>query len=684
MVPSHNKNDFLLDLLNLQQDGKYAISAPTNWIEYNPILMVPTEIDEVIENLQDSILIGNDDNKEARWHFFIGSPGNGKSAAIGNLCKKIREIKGCELRDENNIDITTLETNKISYEINVFEKNKLFPSVKIVQDASVVREPFSHNVDPAKDLLKTLMIAWEKGISLIICTNRGVLEKLHRDNLKEKEIYHQPWFHIITQLVNATSSFGEIGTGYVFDESKSRKTAFKQVRIEYNHLDNRSLLRETNTFNSLVLKATSHEFWNSCVSCGITKKCPFYTNRDWLVNDEARANFLKLLNRAEILSGQVIVFREALAILSLILAGCPKDYKNQHPCDWVKNKINTDDFFSLASRRIYMCLFSSYSPHGLDPVESLRKKQLDALRDLSNGFRGCSSSTSNAIKNVIEKKSPSTDVGVIRLLGYDETIANLDPWGDDIPVSFYDKWDTEYDDIPLDFYPFITEIEQSCLDVWKELEANLELTIDHSVSDAYWALRRWSSNYLLHLGALYEGLTAWSQELDHFSWLLSLMDKLPAERSIDDKKEIVKIQDRIEKLLNSLTSSRDIIAVKLSDNVTLSGSWVNGQLKPIVSSTEASGSVSLTISFKGGRRAGEKAVLAAQMYLWLIRHEGGNMYDRCFPQELLTGICDARVRASSKGEYAFVDNDVELLINTSDSGIFRLTRYDGEVDVMYE
>jgi hypothetical protein len=123
-------------------------------------------------------------------------------------------------------------------------------------------------------------------------------------------------------------------------------------------------------------------------------------------------------------------------------------------------------------------------------------------------------------------------------------------------------------------------------------------------------------------------------------------------------------------------------SVPLSDSVTLAGQWVREKLRPKTVGSEASGSVSLAIQFEGG----ERAVFAALMYLWLTRRVEGKLDARCFPQELLAGVKDARVRAAGKGKYAFENNDVELAINTNpDSAEFlRLTRFDGEVDVSHE
>lgn len=686
MEPTSVKNDFLLNLLDLQQDGKYAISAPSNWIN-PPLLEVTTDVDDIVFKLGNTILRG-ENNGTAQWFFFIGSPGNGKSAAIGKLCRVLNSEKGCQLFDEGGSSINSLNSKSIPYAIDVHEGSNRFASAKIVQDASVVRNPFARNVDPSKDLLNTLEEAWRKGISLVVCTNRGVIEKAHRDNHTKPEINRQPWFKVIKALVKATRPSGQIGKVCSFKDNTNRKIVFDSVRIEYIHLDNRSLVRGENTLDSLIKNATADDRWLPCQDCGVARLCPFKANRDWLRDDTAREKVLNLLKRAEVLSGQVIVFREALAIISLLLAGCPRDYDETHPCDWVHSMVGSGNFFSLGTRRIYMSLFSPYSSLGLDPSEKLRNKQLEALKKLLEVPGEWSRETRVALEHVVKKHFPSTDVGVPRLLGKNKTMDSLDPWRDDLDSSFYDTWDSEYDNVPSHQEPFVTNLEIQFITIWKELEEKLEQLVDPSVSDIHWALRRWSSNFLMHLGALKEGLSAWSREIDDFVTLLTLMDKREEERTFDEKRKIREIESRIDNLLNSATKiggKKDSKkAIKLSDNVLLSGKWVVENLKPEVTSTESSGSVSLGIRFKVGQSRGkEKAMLSALMYLWLTRRENGYLDERCFPQELLVGITDARVRAASRGDYAFVNDDIELLVKTPNGREYTLERIDGEVGVRY-
>jgi len=679
MASESGRNDFLVDLLALQQDGKQAISAPTNWTTQEPLLEVWTEIDDIVEELGTSILLDGNRNKPARWHFFIGSPGNGKSAAMGKLCRYLLQERGCQIKDEQGCPIQELQSTAVPYALDVYEGDNKYVSARIVQDASVVRNPFSPNVDPGSELVSTLQDAWRKGISLIICTNRGVLEKAHRDNHTNGEVNKEPWFKILASIVQSTPTIREeLEREWDF---RGRKPVFPRVKITYSHLDNRSLLLGKDIFDRLIQKAVDPVHWEACSKCSVKDLCPFKGNRDWLHSLSGREKFLAVLRRAEAFSGQIIVFREALALISLILAGCPRDYGNDHPCTWVKGKAESGDVFSLASRRIYMSLFASFAPFGLEPTPSLRKRQIDAFRRLEEEIRENGQEFKAILGRVIRGQPPSTDVGTTRLLDEEGILAQIDPCRESLPSSFWDIWDGDYRLIQENDNPLLTTIERRCAEVWAFLEQAMESIHDHTVFEAHWALRRWGSNFLLHLGALIEGRTAWAKELDEFLQLLEVAVKPPESRSIEEKRSLRELDERLEALLDTASNGRrEPGSVQLSEAVTLLGRWVRDKLKPRTVASEQSGSLTLSVEFEGG----ERATLGAPMFLWLSRRARGKLDPRCFPPELLAGAVDARIRAAAKGKYAFEDNDVELVIASGRDEIFRLVRLDGEVDVRHE
>jgi hypothetical protein len=673
-------NDYLLQLLTLQQDGNQAISAPTNWMKHSPLLKIETTVDKELEGLENNFLRRGKQNDTARWHFLIGSPGNGKSAAIGKLCTSIHKRPDCSIWDEKNTPLQDLPPDQIPYLLKIVERDegKEFASAQIVQDASVVKNPYSNKVDPAKDFCDTLEQAWQRGISLLICTNRGVLEKAHRDNHLNKNKNSKPWFKILSAIVDAKITPSQELRGELsFDDSK---TIFKKLKVSFCNLDNQSLLLNSKIFEDLLLKSIADKNWSSCGDCPSIQLCPFKANRDFLQDNQSRAIVIKILKRAEVFSGQVIVFREAIALISYFLSGCPQDYGSSHPCDWVKNSARSGDIFSLATRRIYMSLFSSHSPFGLETLNQSRATQIESLNHFMDLYENSQSPSKKAIKHVVNNPHPSTDVGVQRLLGKGGVISDLSPWNEALPESFYEQWDSDYDWVLQENQAHLTPIEIACISIWKELEQKLEIAPGHKASEMHWSLRRWSSNFLLHYGALIEARTAWGQELDEFSSLLELMNRPYEEFTTEEKLKKSNLDDRLDKLLNSTTEEGGNGSLAISSDLYLGGRWIIEKLKPQIMSNEESGSVSLAVKFEGG----ERATFGASMFLWLNRLSGGRLDPRCFPSEILMGAKDARIRAATKGKYAFEPNSVEITIKTGKDYNLKITRIDSEVAINHD
>lgn len=676
-------NYFLTKLLSLQQDGEGAISAPTNWLAKEPLLEVDTKIDEIIKDLSRTIVHRGGENSEARWHFFIGSPGNGKSAAIGKLCRNLKKIS-CRIIDEKDTLIENLEPGAVPYVLRIYEDGKRYASALLIQDASVVRNPFEPDVDPGKELLGALEEAWDRGISLVIGTNRGVLEKAYGEHYLDRGLNTKPWFKILKAIVekgDATSE-DELGTDWEFD---GRKRVFTRLKVTFTFLDNQSLLLGCDVFDRLVQKATSDSGWATCEDCTCSFLCPFKANRDWLAHEEARVKFLHVLRRAEVLSGQIIVLREALAFLSLVLAGCPRDYRNNHPCQWVREKVQANDIFALAMRRIYMSVFASFSSYGLEIEPDFRERQLEALSLLQELAKRYDPDASKSLENVLKPSvgAPSTDVGVRRLTQPQGLLAELDPWHDCLTQRFLAEWDDNFHVTAKCTHPLFTEIEKRCIQTWIKLEELIESTPSHKAPLCYWALRRWSSNFLLHFGGLLEGLTCWGNELDEFIKVIETIVKDPSQRTIPEKSQLRDLNNQLDALLAAGKNEYPgaVAGIPLSENVMLSGRWVSENIRPLIDTSRRPASLSITVKFKGN----EKAVLGARAFLWLSKHLNGKLDPRCFPRELLTGVVDARIRASAKGKnaYAFANDDVELQIHVGNGGKFKLSRLDGDVHVEY-
>lgn len=672
-------NDFLVELLSLQQDGKGAISAPSNWTKTEPLLEVATDVDPVVEQLSNSMLSNHGQNGVARWHFFIGSPGNGKSAAMGKLCRKLLDYYDCEICDEGGVSISNLDRNAMPYALEVREGSKRYLTGRIVQDASVVRDPFAGDVDPANELLNTLHDAWEGGISLVVCTNRGVLDKAFWDNHANRNINSEPWFKILKDVVHSDAiSYGEIDGKRAFTAEKRQ---FSSVLVTYGHLDRRSLLLGVDTFRDIVKKAIHGGHWEVCDSCQVQEFCPFKTNRDWLNDSKAADNFFRILQRAEVFSGQVIVLREALALISLILAGCPRDYDGTHPCEWVRSRWHSGDVFALAVRRIYMTLYSASGSYGLEVDDEVRKLELEGLKTLLSITDTEDGLVRQALQSVVKGSSaPSTDVGVGRLIGFDGVMSRLDPTRESLAKDFYERWDADFGAMIQELPQSLSSLEEQCLKIWARLEENLERAEGYTVSKSYWALRRWASNFLLHLGAMVEGVTAFASELDEFGNLLQFMSQNSEPQTNDELIRIRDLNRSLHEVLRAVEEPNEPSSVRLSESVVLRGDWVTTELKPRIGSSNEPWGLSIAVKFKGD----EETVLGAPMYLWLSRHASQGLSRWCLPHGLLTGVEDARARAAAKGRYAFQNDDVQLVIDDSSGGHFLIERVDGGVVVGHD
>lgn len=679
---SRQHNPFLRELLALQQDGRQAISAPTNWTRSRPLLEVETELDVTVNELSDACLVA-ESNSVGRWHFFVGSPGNGKSAAVGRLVQTLIEQKDCRVVDEDGTGIQDLDDVCVPYCLDVYEDGNRFPSVRIVQDASVVRNPYAGGVDPAQDFLDTLRDAWDRGMSLVVCTNRGVMEKAHRDTYLDPQYNRQTWHRAILGPLVDQDNGEESDSGEERDiaslPTAAGRTVFESINAKATFLDNRSLiLGGRGVFEKLIEKAVEDREWERCRDCGVAPLCPFKANRDWLADRDGREAVVRALRRAEVLSSQVIVFREALAAISFILAGCARDYPAGDPCAWVHRLHEQGDLFGLASRRLYMSLFCASSPRGLETSADLREEQAKALEDLRSGLPDQGNWAARALAATLDSPAPSTDVGIIRLLGKDGVFAQLDAIQGPLPSKFYDDWAGNYERIQgIADSPYLSELERRCAEAWYLLETTAESMPSHAAASAFWAVRRWSSQFTLRLGTLVEGKAAASDELDEFAELLELLWKDRDSRTTEERRRLRELEELVERLLNRTGGSAgESSGVHLAEHVTVKGRWVDERIRPKVRASPASGSLAVAVEFGG---AGSYTTLVASMYLWLRQRAQGTMDPRCIPTDLLGEAMDAKSRATAKSSYAFAPDDVTLEVR-GDEESFELSRYDGEVD----
>ena len=662
-----SQNHFLSQLLTLQADGTGAISAPRNW-QKSALLQVRTKLDETAEEVASDVLQGPELKTRGRWHFFLGSPGNGKSAATGYIAELLRQ-RDCTLEyesSEGRKSLSELEPGEIPYLIKVYEPGNNFETVWIAQDASVVRDPWSKNLDPASDLIALLSKAWEKGVSLIVCANRGVVESAARSQAHRGK----DWFDALSHVV-ADREF-EVKP---FPRGRTGKPRFLNVKITVESLDARSLLLGSQVFANLIDKAVEHEGWTTCSDCAVRNLCPFRANRDWLSDDEGKAVVLKALSHAELLSGQTIVLREAVAFLSIVLAGCPRDYSEgvNGPCEWVAERAAAQDLFGLASRRLYMIMFSAHLPRAAEETERAREQQHEGLLKLRDRLRlNGSDNSQRACRHLSHlltgDRSPndaiSTDIGLGHLLGRQGVFQKLDPIRARLPEEFFGRWH------PLQFQlrdPLHTALEDEMKASW----ATMYLQIEESTVNAremLQCLSRWSTAFTVRLGGLVDRHLNMQQSLSQLVDLIS-----------GDEQTFQVLSRNLEKFLPTILSKTDdnTLHISLNEHVELTGHWVNNQLRPRVHPDAQRGQLGLLVRFgENGQQ-----LIPAEVFHWLDQRVRNGLSLQCFPRQLLETAENYLIRIATTSSYSLTPDDVELRVSSTAGGSISIERRNGHVFV---
>jgi hypothetical protein len=650
-----NKNEFLNQLLWLHQDGKEAISHPRSWAS-PPLLEVETKQDRKVAEIVEAIKRAN--TGTGIWFSWTGSPGNGKSAAVGKIYRDLRESYDFKVRNSND-DLIPLEDTdpaEIPYRIEVHPRDERYAVCWLIQDASVLPDKYSSVAEPAKGLLNELDNAYRKGVSVVICANRGVLEAAIALIMTNNSDYEgENW----SDLKKIITVFDQGTCIDIFDlRPEGTRPPFSEVKVEAEILDNKSLLigNEDNPFSRLLEKATAAENWQACETCSLSSYCPWKQNRELLADDAIKQNFLKILGRAEAFGGQVIPFRAAIALVSNLLAGCPDDYQGTSPtpCFWVKEQVKEGNFFALLGKRIYMQLFSSFSPMGLESIPMLREKQLEALGHGLVNSESLSNKSNKALSFLLKpEKWPSTSLGLDWLLDIDGILQKLDPINAPLPSEFLDDWTgtaTPFIDSTSD----ASGLETVCEEIFKELAELVDSGIQGSTQIS-WQLKRWISAFTLRLGALLEGKTHWSERLDAFVEILAICRK-----EIKDGNELSKEDAFKSKLTEAMGTASSDDFIKVNENFEVTSRSARESLQPRISSEQPS---NLLLSIEYGK---ERFQLKGELLVWLLSVGDGKMLEVSVPEDVNSHLVDTRNRASSSVGYASDEEATIRLLDTKE------------------
>ena len=433
------KNDFTKELLNYSAERDDCIGRPERWGNPPP-LVIKTPLHDEMVAFAEEVWNGSD---RLIWYFLVGGPGNGKSEATGTFVSELRTKSSLSGRGSIFDPANGLHGGSIKYHYHEkLPKDEMW----VVQDVSV---PKNLGSDPAVDLLRTLDHCANSGGHLLVCANRGMLLRATRHARTGGQY---SWLFPILKRIDLQSQESAVATDSKWSECGREKG--KQIEIRVWPLDHESILFGRGNGNpwaepagslldQILTAAVAPSKWESsgCADCIAREICPMYGDAIWLRDDERRKSVLKILRSAEILSGQRIVLREALGLVSMILVGCPSDFVSGklelHPCDWVKAQLsgdpakpkNPEALLNLISHRIYQDLFGRSTPTGIAIGHGHNARDKWICENLK-GLGSLGVEVEQAIKRV-DKIFPS-HAGPLRLTGKEGILNILDPAKDSV------------------------------------------------------------------------------------------------------------------------------------------------------------------------------------------------------------------------------------------------------------
>lgn len=314
--------------------------------------------------------------------FLVGGPGNGKTGAAEFLLMKLYG------------SITIPEYEKEEGRI-IFRKkiSDTIDGIVVVEDATTLTHA-SLRVDVMEFTLRANEESTYKRYAYIACINRGVLA----DCINES---NEPG--PVTSFMSALSdvvSVGETSPNMWPIGENRRFQRFEQWRHHIPNvyvwpMDAESLI-DKNLYGGEMHKTPGYQLVkrimekadsSECDTCSYGTLCPFKENLLSIKDGSGLSDFLYCLHSFEIVTGNKILFRDILAIISVVFAGDEREYKiikgdrsvAASPCEWVSyhaNLIksgNTNESlassFLLISRRYNQILFGDYSEFSLKDIQ---------------------------------------------------------------------------------------------------------------------------------------------------------------------------------------------------------------------------------------------------------------------------------------------------------------------------
>jgi hypothetical protein len=519
------KNPFVKKLLSYSPERDDSIGRPERWDDPPP-LVVETPLHDEMERLASELWSGP---TAPIWYFLVGGPGNGKSEAIGAFVRAINSLSTAEGFGKVLVASAGKDGGEIDYEFQASLKNH--GELLLLQDVSVPRK---RNQDPARNLLEALSLY--AGQNVIACANRGMLLRALR--IARTDSNYQPLLPILEAIDQRSQEAVSQP-----DPRWGAKLEGNDIEVRVWPLDHESVLFGESDGNAwsnpqgsivdqVISLAVREENWEQqgCSECPARSLCPFYGDALWLRDSQLRLSFLILLRKAEVWSGQRIVLREALDLISTILVGSPSDFSSGsvelHPCEWVQNRtdrnlLTTSDWnglLELVSHRIYQDIFGRTTPTGLRLDDTYDKRDswvLSPLRLL--GLSGQHAAT--AIEQV--DTAFAKQAGAPRLCGRKGAISRMDPA---IDTAWCERNAVLADCTMSEFKVSASAapLELLLCEFFEELESAAQnLAPSKDPARAFAAIYRWASSLFHRFSALKVGASSAPIVMDDYLELLA-------------------------------------------------------------------------------------------------------------------------------------------------------------------
>lgn len=520
-------NDYTVELLQYCAERDYCISRPESWAAPPP-LVVDTPLHQEMVDLADELWAGT---PKLVWYFLVGGPGNGKSEAVGAFVRRINSNARAVGKDAVFVADKGQGGGSVAYD---FEAKLPKGSMWLIQDVSV---PKSSGSDPAKDLLAALDLCVNPGGHFLVCANRGMLLRATRIARSEA---NYAWLGPVLEAVDEQSRESAKASTAIFQ----KELKGKQVEIRVWPLDHESVLfgqgqgnpwaePAGSVLDQILVKAVTEEKWEqkACGNCRCRSVCPMLGDAVWLRNDARRHSTLRVLRTAEVSSGQRMVLREALGLVSMMLVGSPSDFVEAggftHPCEWVHKRVNPATgkpsdpraLLELLAHRVYQDVFGRPTPTALalDPIHQSRDGWLpEALRPLGP----IGGVVADALLSVDQGFAKQT--GPLRLVGATGLLPPLDPALDAAWCAQHSiSTDGQGAEIRQIGAAHQGQLEQELGDLVEALENAAKSLPPHAdPAKAFAAVYRWASAIYLRLAGLALGETPVSESLGNYLALL--------------------------------------------------------------------------------------------------------------------------------------------------------------------